>query len=131
MKASVLWLLVLSACTSPDVPYDYALTWMCLSPEGCERADEVMLLDRLSVNGEFVDFTSTRTDFYEDAQRVDSDSLPDGCFWLYSFSLFGDEVEPTMVCRTAGGFEWEFAIPNRNPATHSLWRAQARKLGVL
>jgi hypothetical protein len=127
----MLWLLLLGACTSSDQPYDYALTWTCLSPGGCERADEVALIDRVLITGEFVDFTSTRTDFYEDAQRVDSDSLPAGCFWLYSFSLFGDEVEPPVVCRTSEGFEWELSIPNRDPATHSLWRVEARKLGFL
>jgi len=131
VKATVMCLLLLSGCTGSDIPYDYGLVWTCLSPEGCERADEVVLIDRLIVNGEFVDFTSTRTDFYEDAQRVDSDSLPAGCFWLYSFSLFGDAVEPPMVCRTTGGFDWEFSIPNRNPATHSLWLVEARELGIL
>lgn len=131
MKVSMLSLLLLSACTSSDIPYDYALTWTCLSPEGCEREDEVVLVDRLNVNGELLYFTSTRVDFGEGAQRVDADSLPDGCFWLYGFSLFGDEVEPPMVCRTDGGFDWEFSIPNRNPATHSLWRVEARELGLL
>jgi hypothetical protein len=131
VKPRVLWLLLLSACTGSDIPYDYALTWACVSPEGCEREDEVVLVDRLNVNGELFYFASTRTDFYEDAQRVDSDSLPVGCFWLYSFSLFGDAVEPPMVCRMSGGFDWEFAIPNRNPATNSLWRVEARELGLL
>lgn len=131
MKACMFWLLLLSACTGSDLPYDYALTWTCLSPEGCERADEVMLVDRLLINGELVDFMSTRTDFYEDAQRVDSDSLPAGCFWLFSFSLFGDEVEPPVVCRVTGGFDWELSIPNRNPATHSQWLVEARELGIL
>ena len=28
-------------------------------------------------------------------------------------------------------FYWEFSIPNRNPATHSLWLVEARELGIL
>lgn len=131
MKASMLCLLLLPGCTASDIPYDYGLTWTCLSPEGCERADDVALVDRLNVNGERFYFTSTRADFREIAQRVDSDLLPAGCFWLYSFSLFGEEVEPTMVCRVLGGFDWEFSFSNRNPATHSQWLVEARELGTL
>jgi hypothetical protein len=131
VKARILCVLLLSACTDSDVGYDYALTWVCLSPEGCERAEEVKLVDRLNINGDRFYFASTRDQsFSEGAQRVSEGALPDGCFWMYSFSLFGHELEPSQFCRTSAGFELELSIPNRNPATHSQWLVEVRELGL-
>jgi hypothetical protein len=113
----------------PDVAYDYALAWICLSPEGCERSEEVMLIDRLSTTGDTLFFESTRSAaYFQSAQRVTSDSLPAGCYLLYGFSLFGHELEPSKLCRTSSGFELELSIPNRNPEIHSEWLVEVREL---
>jgi hypothetical protein len=131
MKAGVLCVLLLAAC-SDGVTYDYSVTWTCLSAEGCERMDELGLYDRLNILGDTFVFTSSRNEIYSvSAQRFGSESLPDGCFWLYSLSLFGDESEPAKGCHVSGGFDMEIAIPDRNPATNSLWLARARELGWL
>lgn len=130
MKARILCSLLLSACSEPEIAYDYAVTWTCHSPEGCERTEELRLLDRLNVSDHFFFFLSTRdTEFDWSAQQVTSDSLPMGCSWLYPFSLFGYELEPSMACRRDGGYEIEFSIPNAIPGTHSLWLVEARDLG--
>lgn len=131
MKARLLCVLLLSAC-SDEIPYDYALSWACVSPQECERADEVGLIDRLNVNGTYFYFHSTRNEpYFEHAQRFDSESLPAGCWWLYGFSIFGHELEPSKLCDTSGGFELELSIPDRNPATHSEWLVEAREQGPL
>ena len=130
MKIRMLCLLLLAACTEPEVSYQYSLTWTCVSPDGCERTEVVTLIDRLNINGSSFFFISRRdADFDEDAQRVASDSLPDGCSWLYAFSLFGHELESATVCDTEDGFEMEFSVPNANPVTHSEWLVVARDLG--
>lgn len=127
MNARVLCLLLLSSCEDP-LAYDYALSWVCKSPGGCERAEEVMLIDRLNLAGMYYYFQSTRDQLYiETAQRFDSDSLPAGCWWLYGFSLFGHELEPAKLCNTAGGLDLELSIPNRNPTTRSEWLVEARE----
>lgn len=131
MKARILCLLLLSACDD-KVPYDYGLTWMCQSPDGCERTDEVKLVDRLNVSGDFFFFHSTRDEHYhQDAQLFDSESLPMGCRWLYGFVMFGQELEPSKVCHASGGFDLELSIRNRDNSTHSLWLVEARELGLI
>jgi hypothetical protein len=126
----MLCLMLLSACTEPEIAYDYGLTWTCRSPEGCERTEEVSLIDRLNTSGDAFFFHSRRDmNFRLSADRVASDSLPDGCSLLYAFVLFGHELEPSKVCRSGDGFEMEFSIPNANPATHSKWLVEARDLG--
>jgi hypothetical protein len=101
----------------------------CLSLGGCERAEAVVLVDRLIVFRDSFEFTSTRDPgLYEVSQRVASSSLPAGCWWLYSLSLFGHELEPSMLCSTSWGFEVELSIPNRNPATDSEWLVEMRAL---
>ena len=126
----MLCLLLLSACTDSDVAYDYALVWECLSPDGCERDEEVTLVDRLNVSGDFFFFHSTRDMiFFEDAQSVDLGTLPAGCSWLYSFSLFGYELEPSKLCHIEGGFTLELSIPNVITMGHSEWLVEARDLG--
>lgn len=130
MKSRMLCLLLLSGCMEPEVAYQYSLTWTCLAPEGCERIEEVNLIDRLNVSGNVFYFISRRDMLFdESAQRVTSDSLPAGCSWLYAFSLFGHELESATVCNTEDGFEMEFSVPNARPATHSEWSVVARDLG--
>lgn len=133
MKPGVLCMLVLSGCayfSDEDSPREYALTWSCLSPDGCARVDQVELLDRAYIHGPVFDFESTRdTNFIERAELVTSDSLPPGCFWLYSLALFTHELEPPNLCFTGGDFELALSIPNRDPATHSKWRVEGRDLG--
>lgn len=130
MKARMLCVLLLPACAYFDARYDYSLTWVCRSPEGCERTAEAALINRLSTfEDDALAFESTRYEpFFESAQRVASDSLPDGCYFLHGLSLFGHELEPSKLCKTSGGFELELSIPNRNPTTHSEWLVEAREL---
>lgn len=132
MKSRLLCLLLLSSC-SDEIPYDYALRWMCLSPEGCERVEEVKLIDRLNVDGTFFYFHSTRDQPYssEGAQRFGSESLPAGCWWLHGFAIFGQELEPSKLCSVSGGFDLTLSIPDRNPATRSEWLVKAMEQGLL
>ncbi len=132
MKTMTLCLLLLPACAYFDARYDYSLAWVCRSPEGCERTAEVALINRLSTyEDDALAFESTRHEpFFESAQRVASDSLPDGCYFLHGLSLFGHELEPepSKLCQTSGGFDLELSIPNRNRATQSAWLVEAREL---
>jgi hypothetical protein len=131
MKPAVLCLLLLSACTVAENYRTYALTWSCLSIEGCERTEQVMLIDRAEIiNGDdIVQFTSTRDGYFLDfAQMVPSDTLPAECSWLYDFSLFAIEAEPSRFCRTSGGFELELLLPNQDSATYSKWFIEGREI---
>jgi hypothetical protein len=132
MKPAVLCLLFLSACELKAARNysTYKLTWSCQSSAGCERADQVTLIDRATIvdgDDEFMDFSSSRIDFREVAQRIPSDDLPASCSWLYGLELFTHEIEPSRFCRTSGGFELEVSIPNRDPTTHSMWLVEARE----
>lgn len=129
MKALMLCLLLLSACSSLASEFDYVLTWVCLSPEGCERAEEVALLDRLDTNGDAFFFLSrSQPSFTEHAQRVASNAVPEGCFLLYGLTLFGHELEPSQLCSTPEGYDLELAIPNRSLTTNSQWLVRMREL---
>jgi hypothetical protein len=135
MKARILCslLLLLPACSdSLASSYDYGVRWICRSAEGCERAEELMLIDRMHVTGDRFYFGSTRDAAFDaTAQRVPSDSLPAGCFWLYSLAISGNELEPSKACHVSGGYDLELSIPNRNPATHSQWLVETRERGWL
>jgi hypothetical protein len=135
MKSAVVCLLLLlSACSNltTDPQYDaYRLTWRCLSPEGCERAEQVELIDRAEIDfgSDLIEFLSSRDEFFSElAQMVMSDLLPAGCSWLHGFSLSAEELEPSQLCRTPGGFELELSIPKRDGATHSEWFVEAREI---
>lgn len=134
MKPAVLCLLLLAGCLDHLNQYNYRayrLTWTCLSPGGCERAEQVALIDRVEiVNGsDLVDFLITREPrFRERAQMVPSDALPADCSWLYSFTLFASELEPSVFCRTSGGLELELSIPDRDPATQSEWFVEGEEI---
>jgi len=138
VKPGVLCLLLLPACSffSSDyvpVSQEYALFWTCLSPEGCERTEEVSRIDRV-IADDFLDFhfMSTQDEsFAQDARRIGTASLGANCFWLYFLSLFGDELERSKLCRSPGGFELELSIPNQDPATHSKWLVKGRDLALL
>lgn len=133
MKPAVLCLLLLSACSDFIDGRNYRaykLTWTCVSPEGCERTEQVVLIDRAHiVNGsELVAFLSSRDDTFRDAaQMVPSDELPAGCFWLYDVSFFVLDLEPSRFCRTSGAFELELSIPDRDPPTASKWLVNGRE----
>jgi hypothetical protein len=133
VKARILCLsLLLAACSPSDVGYKYEVSWTCLSPEGCERTDAVMFIDRLNVIESAFFFLSTRTTALDvTGQRVADDSLPEGCEWLYGVTIFAHELEPFQACRTADGYEMEFSIPNAIPTTHSIWLVEARDFGPL
>lgn len=129
MKPVMLCLLLLSACSYSLSEYEYSLTWVCLSPEGCERAEEVSQLDRLHTNGNAFFFDSrSNPEFGEHAQRVASNVVPEGCFLLHGLVLFGHELAPSQLCSTSGGYDLELAIPNRDPATDSQWLVEIREL---
>ena len=131
MKAAILCLFLLSAC-SDEIAYDYALTWTCRTAEGCERAESLMLLNRMNISGDTFIFLSTHDDWdILFAQKFGSEPLPEGCFWLYSLVLFGHELEPAKTCEASGGLDLELSIPNRDPSTHSLWLVKARDAGAL
>jgi hypothetical protein len=130
MKAGLCCLLLLAGCMEPEFTYQYALEWTCLSPGGCERTEDVELIDRLNVQGNYIYFHSRQdTYFVESAQRLASDSLPAGCAWIYAISFFAYELESSTICSTAGGFELKLSIPNLDSATHSEWLVEARALG--
>lgn len=129
VKPGILCLLLLTACSGSYVAYDYELTWTCLSSEGCERADAVMLVDRMSIDHDAVLFLSTRTsEFVWGGQRVASDALPAECVWMYGSYFFGHELEPPpTICETEEGLEIELSIPNAIPTTSSQWLVEARE----
>jgi hypothetical protein len=133
VKFGVLCLLLLPACfllETSDEPYvlEYEVTWICLSPEGCERTDEVSRIDYLTVTN-YYDFhyTSTQDDsFGLDVKGVDSDTLEDDCLWLVFPPLFGQELEWAKTCHLPGGLDTELSIPNADPATSSRWFMKQR-----
>jgi hypothetical protein len=136
MKPAVLCLLLVSACSNfTSVPKfrAYALTWSCLSPDGCERTEQVTLFDRAEIfddgRSEFIEFKSTRDGaFWDNAQMVPSDALPEDCVWLHGFSFLGIEADPSMLCRVSGGFELELSVSNRDPETRSEWLVEGREV---
>lgn len=131
MKPALLCSLFLSACVAAANYRQYAVTWTCLSAEGCESAEAVAAIDRAYIvkGGDYVGFESTRDgNFRLYAQMVSSDELPAGCSWLHSFNLFETEAEPARFCRTSGRFEVELSLPNRDPATESVWLGEGREI---
>jgi hypothetical protein len=135
MRPVLPYVLLLSGCSYflGEANYRvYELSWTCLSPDECERADRVPLFDRAQsvIDSDRVDFWSTYDSaFYERADLVESDELPAGCFWMYALTLFGHELEPSRFCRTSKGFELEISIPNRDPTAHSQWLVEANHIG--
>jgi hypothetical protein len=138
MKPGVLCLLLMSGCSflwgpeEPPVVEEYALTWTCRSPEGCERADELRRIDRVFVTDyRYLRFTSTYDESYEmEAEFSLAPSLPPGCAWVYFLTFFGHELERSMRCTVPSGFELEFSIPNEDPTTHSMWRVEALDVNI-
>jgi hypothetical protein len=136
MKPGMLCLLLLlSGCWSSDDPppvYEFALTWTCLSSEGCERTDEVARIDRMERVRIDCHFASTRDEsFSADATRVLSEFLPPGCSWLYFLSLFGHELDRSRLCFVPGGFALDLEIPNQDPTTSSMWLVEGRDVNLL
>jgi hypothetical protein len=138
VKPGILCLLLLPACSFFSSPQDheireYVLTWTCVSPEGCERTEDVQRIDHMAMDRYFdFYFTSTQDEsFSADAQRISTDTLGTWCYWLYFLSLFGHDLERSQLCHTPGGFELQVAIPNEDPATHSKWLVKGRDLALL
>jgi hypothetical protein len=139
VKPGILCLLLVSGCSflwPPDPPpivHEYALTWTCRSPEGCERMDEVRQIDRATITDfEDVRFTSALDEsFGVDTKLGFSFELPPDCSWLYFLTFFGHELERLVFCRVPGGFELDLAIPNQDPATSSLWLVEGRDVDLL
>ena len=136
MKPGILCVLLLSGCLTTEEPYDpqeYALTWTCLSPEGCEHSGEVARINRMerAGGGEWL-FTSTLDEtFAADARVVTSDLLPRNCAWLYFLSLFDPELEPGQFCFGPAVLEIDLAIPNEDPTTYSMWLVEGRDVNLL
>lgn len=134
MKPGVLCLLLLSGCFfSDELPVrNYSLTWTCLSPDGCERTEEVAQIDRMERVRFDCEFTSTQDEaFVANAKRIDSEFLPPGCSWLYFLTLFGHELERSRFCNVPGGFELELSIPSEDPTTSSMWLVEGRDVKLL
>lgn len=137
MRHGLLCLLLLPACSflSPsDEPpvYEYELTWYCISPEGCEHADEAARIDRATGSYYEFFFTSTQdASFHEEAARLLSDLLPAGCSWLYYLSFFGHDLERSVLCTNPGGFELDLSIPNEDATTYSQWVVSGRDVRFL
>jgi hypothetical protein len=129
----MLCLLLLSGCFSDDVIVrGYALTWTCLSPDGCERTAEVAQIDWMERVRFDCEFTSTQDEsFVANAKEVDTEFLPPGCNWLYFLTLFGHELERSRFCFVPGGFELELSIPDEDPATSSMWLVEGRDVKLL
>lgn len=133
MKRGMLCLLLLSGCWTSHEPFveDYALVWTCRSPEGCERTEEVERIDRMKLVDNDFFFTSTQdASFAADATRIYSTLLPGTCSWMYFLSLFGHELERSMICFGAAIFELELSIPNEDPASSSTWLVEGRYVGL-
>lgn len=136
MKPAMLCLSLVFACSCTwfaDYPFlAHDVHWTCVSPGGCERAEQVALIDRMAIidTYEFCEFWSTRTrSFSRLADLFAPDSLPRDCFLLSGFVLFENELEASLLCRTDEGFEVELSIPNLDPSTHSKWRVEGRYTG--
>jgi hypothetical protein len=132
VKPGVLCLLLLPACSwlDPDYHperYEYELTWYCVSPEGCERTEDVARIDRATQFDLTFHFKSTQDpSLDEEGAQLWVDSLPNDCSWIYYLSFFGHDLEPSRLCYNVGGFELELAIPNQDPATRSKWVVSGR-----
>ncbi|HWN71877.1 MAG TPA: hypothetical protein VNM90_29765 [Haliangium sp.] len=138
MKPGMLCLLLLSGCSFLSFPEDpppvseYALTWTCRSPEGCERTEDVERIDRMkTVAGECHLSSTQDASFGLDGDFGFGTTLPGGCSWLYNLSLFGHDLERARVCEVPGGVEMELAIPNADPATYSMWLVEGRDVDLL
>lgn len=137
MKPGLLCLLLLPACSFLEPSYDpetyeYVLTWYCVSPEGCERMEEVTRIDRANETAYDFHLTSTQDpSFDEEGDQLFLNSLPGGCSWIYYLSFFGHDLERSRLCYDLGGFELELSIPNEDPATHSLWVVAGRDVRFL
>jgi hypothetical protein len=137
VKPGLLCLLLLPACSFLDPDYSpeayaYVLTWYCVSPEGCERTEEVARIDRATRTGYDFHLTSTQDpSFDEEGDLLFLDSLLPGCAWIYYLSFFGHDLERSMLCYGAGGFELELSIPNEDPAMLSQWVVSGRDVRFL
>lgn len=138
MKPGLACLLLLPACSHfvPDgerAPSDYSLTWYCISPEGCERTEEVTRIDQASITDYyFLHLANSQDDsFVADAQIIVTDSPGDHCARVHFLTLFGHELEPSKFCYNPGGFEIDLSIPNSDPATHSKWVVSGRDTSLL
>ena len=137
MKYAVLCLMLLPSCGFFEPTYEpathrYVLTWYCRSPGGCERTQEVAVIDRAIEVGYDITFTSTQDPSFEvEGSLLYLDSLPYACAWIYYLSFFGHELERSRLCHNAGGFELELSIPNEDPAVHSEWVVSGRDQSLL
>jgi hypothetical protein len=123
--------LVLLPSREPEIS-EYVLTWYCISPDGCEHADEAMRIDHATGSVYELLFTSTQdAAFCAEAARLYSDALPAGCSWLYYLSFFGYDLDRSMLCVNAGGFELSLSIPNEDAATYSQWVVSGRDVRFL
>jgi hypothetical protein len=134
MKGVTLCLLLLSACSDPFGVRNYQtykVTWTCVSPGGCQRAEEVAVIDRAEIfdNDSRVFFLSSHDGgFQEETQMVPSEDLPEGCFLLHGISFFVLDLPPSRFCRMSEAFELELSIPDRDPTTSSDWLVNGREI---
>ena len=139
MKSGLLCLMILlPACTwrlesdYEPLTYEYELTWYCISPEGCERADDAARIDRAVEVDLIVTFTSTQDpSFEEEGTQLSVEPLPEECAWLHYLSFLGRDLEPSLYCHDVSGFELRLSIPNEDPATQSRWVVAGRDVRFL
>lgn len=120
---------LLFGCGSVSNLYTHSITWICLSPGDCARADVVADFDRAWIGDGQVYLLSTSDESVSNrATRIPSDAAPDGCDLLVGLNLFGHALEPLSICRITGGYSVELSIPDPNPSSASEWRIEMRPL---
>lgn len=124
------------SCDLDEYPWlEYSMSWTCLSPDGCERAEQVALVDRVAILEKpynFCEFWSTRNAEYRwFADLLDSDSLPPDCYLMTGFAIFGYEPDAPLLCRTESGFTLELSILNQDNSKYSRWRIEGQYIGRL
>lgn len=132
-RNTLLWLQVLTVllfgCGETSYLSNHSATWICLSPEGCARADVVPDFDRAWIDDSQIHLhSSSDASAANSASRIPSDAAPEGCDLLVGLNLFGHALEPLTICRVTGGYSVELSIPDPTPSRASEWRLEMRPL---
>ena len=123
----LLFVCALLSCGTDDY-YTHSIEWTCLA-SSCERTEALSSFDRAWFGQRQINLHSEQDpSVIFITTRVTSDSLPDGCVYLYGLELFGHVLEPLILCRAGAGFDTEVSIPNVNPSTSSDWRIEFQPL---
>ncbi|ACY19147.1 hypothetical protein Hoch_6682 [Haliangium ochraceum DSM 14365] len=122
--------LVCSGClldTGPSAGR-YRLMWFC-AMDSCERGNEVVAYDRAAIQQGDIEITSSsNSGLFADGQLAFSGTQGADCWLTFGLGFFGHKLEPSMYCKTAGGFELTVSIPDPDPATSSTWVIEGREI---